>query len=74
MLKRGGTYQDIVDQSRWEIPEYYNIAVGPHRSGLAAHEYPREIEFVDSLPMTTTGKMMRGDLRKLEEERRRHGP
>lgn len=23
---------------------------------LSAHEYPREIEFIDSLPMTTTGK------------------
>ena len=41
------------------------------RTRLAAHEYPREIEFVDSLPMTTTGKMMRGELRKLEEDGRR---
>jgi acetyl-CoA synthetase len=31
---------------------------------LAAHEYPRQIEFVDSLPMTTTGKIMRRELRK----------
>ena len=30
---------------------------------LAAHEYPREIEFVDSLPMTTTGKIIRRELR-----------
>jgi len=30
---------------------------------LAAHEYPRQIEFVDSLPMTTTGKIMRRELR-----------
>lgn len=30
---------------------------------LAAHEYPREIEFVDSLPMTTTGKIIRRALR-----------
>jgi acetyl-CoA synthetase len=30
---------------------------------LAAHEYPRQIQFVDSLPMTTTGKIMRRELR-----------
>ncbi|QDG79496.1 AMP-binding protein [Labrenzia sp. PHM005] len=30
---------------------------------LAAHEYPREIEFVDALPMTTTGKVIRRELR-----------
>lgn len=30
---------------------------------LAAHEYPRQIEFVDQLPMTATGKIMRRELR-----------
>ncbi|SDU46838.1 acyl-CoA synthetase [Stappia sp. ES.058] len=30
---------------------------------LAAHEYPREVVFVDTLPMTTTGKIIRKDLR-----------
>ena len=30
---------------------------------LAAHEYPREIEFVSDLPMTTTGKIIRRELR-----------
>ena len=30
---------------------------------LAAHEYPREIEFVEELPMTTTGKIIRRKLR-----------
>jgi acetyl-CoA synthetase len=37
---------------------------------LAAHEYPREIEFVTELPMTTTGKIMRKELKKLEIERK----
>jgi acetyl-CoA synthetase len=37
---------------------------------LAAHEYPREIEFVDDLPMTATGKIMRKELKKLEVERK----
>ncbi len=45
------------------------------RRRLAAHEYPREIEFVDALPVTTTGKIKRGDLRRQERERRqRTGP
>ncbi|MEM1286626.1 MAG: AMP-binding protein [Pseudomonadota bacterium] len=29
------------------------------RGSLAAHEYPRDIRFVESLPMTTTGKIIR---------------
>jgi acetyl-CoA synthetase len=33
---------------------------------LAAHEYPREVEFVSELPMTATGKIMRRELRKQE--------
>jgi acetyl-CoA synthetase len=37
---------------------------------LAAHEYPREIEFVDELPMTATGKIMRKDLKALEVKRK----
>ena len=40
------------------------------RRDLAAHEYPREIEFVDELPMTTTGKVRRGELRNRERERK----
>ena len=33
------------------------------KTRLAAHEYPRIVEFVDELPMTTTGKIMRRVLR-----------
>lgn len=33
------------------------------RKRLSAHEYPREIEFVDALPLTTTGKVIRRLLR-----------
>jgi len=33
------------------------------RERLSAHEYPREISFVDALPMTTTGKVIRRLLR-----------
>jgi acetyl-CoA synthetase len=35
------------------------------KTRLAAHEYPREIAFVDALPMTTTGKIIRRELRAL---------
>jgi acetyl-CoA synthetase len=37
---------------------------------LAAHEFPREIEFVTELPMTATGKIIRKELRKREVERK----
>lgn len=33
------------------------------KSRLAAHEYPREVAFVDALPMTATGKIIRRELR-----------
>ncbi|NKJ47751.1 AMP-dependent synthetase [Burkholderia sp. SG-MS1] len=33
------------------------------KTRLAAHEYPREIRFVDSLPLTATGKVIRKALR-----------
>ncbi|KAA0592592.1 acetyl-CoA synthetase [Azospirillum lipoferum] len=33
------------------------------KTRLAAHEYPRAIEFMESLPMTTTGKIIRRELR-----------
>jgi acetyl-CoA synthetase len=33
------------------------------KTRLAAHEYPREVEFLDALPMTATGKIMRRELR-----------
>ena len=41
------------------------------RGKLAPYEYPKEIEFIDSLPMTTTGKVQRRVLRLQEEERAR---
>jgi acetyl-CoA synthetase len=36
------------------------------REHLAKHEVPRDIEFVDALPMTTTGKIQRKKLREAE--------
>ena len=41
------------------------------RGRLAPYEYPKEIEFIAELPMTTTGKVQRRVLRLQEEERAR---
>ena len=41
------------------------------RTRLAAHEYPREVEFIDELPLTTTGKIRRIELREREMARAR---
>ena len=65
------------DPARTEIVKAYVVLADGHapsqalaselqdfvKSRLAAHEYPREIAFVDALPMTTTGKIIRKDLR-----------
>ena len=40
------------------------------KTRLAAHEYPREVDFVAELPLTTTGKIMRRELRRLDAERK----
>ena len=65
-------------------PEYAGRAGDPNSAGqlvdelqahvrgkLAPYEYPKEIEFIDALPMTTTGKVQRRVLRLREEERAR---
>jgi acetyl-CoA synthetase len=40
------------------------------RKFLAPYEYPKEIEFIETLPMTTTGKVQRRVLRLREQERK----
>ena len=51
---RSGT--DPTEALKLELAEFV-------KTRLAAHEYPRAVEFVDELPMTTTGKIMRRALR-----------
>jgi acetyl-CoA synthetase len=41
-----------------EIQEFVKVK-------LAAHEYPRQVQFAESLPMTATGKVLRRELRTL---------
>lgn len=50
------THPTDPDHARDELTEFV-------RENLARHAYPREIEFVDSLPMTATGKIQRYRLR-----------
>ena len=33
------------------------------KTRLSGHEYPREVAFIDTMPMTTTGKVIRRLLR-----------
>ncbi|HKY94731.1 MAG TPA: acyl-CoA synthetase [Kiloniellales bacterium] len=53
VLKPGVAANDALAR---EIQEFVKIR-------LAAHEYPREVAFVDALPMTATGKIIRRELR-----------
>ena len=57
-------------QGQSPTPELAQALQEHVRKRLSAHEYPRELEFVAALPTTTTGKVMRGELRKLERTRK----
>ena len=46
---------------------------GHVREHLSAYAYPREIEFVDDLPKTLTGKIRRIELREAEREKKQAG-
>jgi acetyl-CoA synthetase len=55
-----------------ELHASLTLELQAHVKGLLApYEYPKEIEFVDALPMTTTGKVQRRVLRLQEEARAR---
>ncbi|MSP90019.1 MAG: AMP-dependent synthetase [Alphaproteobacteria bacterium] len=41
------------------------------KSRLAAYKYPRVVEFVDEFPLTSSGKIRRGELRRLEADKSR---
>ena len=70
----------VPDETRGEIPKAFIVLRNGYAPGedlkkelqefvkqrLAKHEYPRKIDFIDELPKTTTGKVKRRDLRKIE--------
>ncbi|WP_136716983.1 acyl-CoA synthetase [Halorientalis salina] len=67
----------VPDDERGQVPKAFVVASGDRdpdddlresirahvRDRLAKYEYPREIEFVDALPKTATGKVRRASLR-----------
>ena len=54
----GGVKSDVApsDALAAEIQDFV-------RTRLSAHEYPREVAFINEMPMTTTGKVIRRLLR-----------
>ena len=59
-------YAGARSQFEAELIEQLQLYV---KDKLAPYEYPKEIEFLDALPMTTTGKVQRRVLRLQEQER-----
>jgi acetyl-CoA synthetase len=73
------------DAERGAVVKAYVVLAGGHaassalveelqshvRGKLAPYEYPKEIEFIEALPMTTTGKVQRRVLREREAARAR---
>lgn len=71
----------IPDEERGEVPKAFIMVSDGHeatdelrrelkqyvKDQLAKYEYPREIEIVDELPTTTTGKIQRAELEAREE-------
>jgi medium-chain acyl-CoA synthetase len=62
-LKPGASGGDAMVQ---ELQEHCKRVTAPYK-------YPREIEFVEDLPKTVSGKIRRVELRKAEEARKRSG-
>ena len=72
------------DETRGNVVKAFIVLAGGHvpspqleediqqhvRRYLAPYEYPKHIEFIDALPMTTTGKVQRKVLREREAARR----
>ncbi len=73
------------DEIRTEIVKAYIVLAEGHdpcddlkkeitahvRTRLSAHEYPREIAFVDKMPLTTTGKVIRRTFRERAKQETR---
>lgn len=60
-------FVQLYDQSK-ASPQLENEIKQWVKTRLAAHEYPRVVEFVESFPMTPSGKIQRNLLRKREME------
>ena len=71
--QRGAVVKAYIVLAAGHVPSAALVQALQHhvRGKLAPYEYPKDIEFIDSLPMTTTGKVQRRLLRLQEEERAR---
>jgi acetyl-CoA synthetase len=56
----------VLKDGFWGSPQLVDEIRTFVRDHLAKHEVPRDVEFVAALPMTTTGKIMRRQLRDAE--------
>lgn len=61
----------VADPERLKSPGLAEELAAYVRRRLSAHAYPREIEFVDELPKTSSGKIQRFLLRERERQRER---
>ena len=84
MIPCADDYATAYARFRWNVLERCNMAhdacdrhaadpgrVALGRRGLPAHAAPGAIELVADLPRTTTGKIMRRELRRREVDRQR---
>lgn len=67
---RGSIVKAFVRLKEGVVPSKALVAELQHKvkTDLAAYKYPREIEFVDEFPLTSSGKIRRAELRRRELE------
>ncbi len=67
--RRGQTVKALIKLRPGHAPSAAIIAQLQQqvRARVGGHAYPRQVEFVDDFPLTVTGKIRRGELRRREE-------
>ena len=61
----------VVLHAGWEPSEALKAELQDHTKQVTApYKYPREIEFVEGLPKTMSGKIKRAELKRMEYERK----
>lgn len=68
--ERGQVAKAFIVSARLGDDDFANELKDYTKGRLARHEYPRRVEFADTLPKTPAGKVNRKALRELEEKRR----
>lgn len=67
---RGHVVAAFVTLTEGHVPgdDLARAIAGHVKRRLAAYEYPRAVHFIDEMPMTTTGKIIRAELRRMAEQ------